>query len=111
VQHHYAKRRIDAVGIQRQFEGIASAKFDIPHLALPRNGTRSPQHLIGEIDADNLAGKTRQFKGQAPGAAANIREREIPRQQLFNRQRSYAVVKITLANPLPVAGDGFKVAL
>ena len=65
---------------KRQLEGVALAKFDVAKLPFLSDGASAPQHLMGKIDADHLAGKTRQLKGQAAGAATDIGERKIARQ-------------------------------
>jgi hypothetical protein len=74
VQHHDAKRRINAMRSHRQIEHVALAKFDVVDAALLRDCARPTQHLIGQIYADHLAGEARQLEGQAAGATADIGE-------------------------------------
>src|SRR5262245_39770541 len=111
VQHHDTKRSVYAARLQRQFQSVTAAEFDIAELSLLSDHSCSPKHFLCDIHPNDFLGKSRSLNGQAPGSAADVGKDKVARQQFFDGHGGDAIVKIALANALPVTRHRFKIAL
>src|SRR5262249_54175516 len=110
MQHHDRERRVDGGGFERNLLRVAAAELHVADAALARDGFGAREHLERQSDAGYLTGAGGEPEVEGAGAAADIRDDEPARHELFEGDRAEAVVEAGFADALPVAGDGLEIA-